>query len=213
MGMELPDNRQSWLMAPAARAQMASAAGARLEAPAKARLSSIASKDDGMTFLIVFLGGGLGAAMRHGFNLLISFLVLRSFGADFPVATLAVNVSGCFLMGAIVGYLAFTRRDFRTLAIVFEPLARWADLRPSRPFRSKPSYSSREAKAHRLRSTSWPPSALASPPCSAAYRLCVIFYDLIFVRPVDLAWEAGYPRNTLCDGQKNCPSRGDGVPP
>lgn len=87
---------------------MASAAGVRLEAPAKARLSSIASKDDGMTFLIVFLGGGLGAAMRHGFNLLISFLVLRSFGADFPVATLAVNVSGCFLMGAIVGYLAFT---------------------------------------------------------------------------------------------------------
>lgn len=73
------------------------------------RLSSAASdRDDVMRFLIVFLGGGLGAATRHGLNILISFLVLRTFGSDFPVATLVINVLGSFMMGAIVGYLAFT---------------------------------------------------------------------------------------------------------
>jgi fluoride exporter len=56
-----------------------------------------------MGFLIVFLGGGLGAALRHGVNLLVA----RWLGGGFNYATLFENVSGSFVMGLIVGYFAF----------------------------------------------------------------------------------------------------------
>ena len=56
-----------------------------------------------MGFLIVFLGGGLGAAARHGVNLLFA----RMINIGFPLGTLAVNIMGSFLMGAMVGFLAF----------------------------------------------------------------------------------------------------------
>ncbi|HZP20030.1 MAG TPA: CrcB family protein, partial [Bauldia sp.] len=54
------------------------------------------------TFL-VFLGGGLGAAMRHGVNIGSA----RVFGINFPVGTMVVNVTGSLVMGLIVAYLAF----------------------------------------------------------------------------------------------------------
>lgn len=56
-----------------------------------------------MGFLIVFLGGGLGAALRHGINLLSS----RVLGAAFPYATAFENISGSLAMGLIAGYFAF----------------------------------------------------------------------------------------------------------
>jgi fluoride exporter len=56
-----------------------------------------------MGYLLVFLGGGLGAALRHGMNLAIA----RLFGTGFPYATLIVNVSGSLVMGLIAGYFAF----------------------------------------------------------------------------------------------------------
>jgi len=54
-------------------------------------------------FVIVFLGGGLGAALRHGVNLLSA----RWLGTAFPYATLFENVTGSLLMGLIAGYFAF----------------------------------------------------------------------------------------------------------
>src|SRR5262245_31461236 len=48
-----------------------------------------------MGFLIVFLGGGLGAALRHGVNLGFA----RAFGTYFPYATMFENVSGSLAMG------------------------------------------------------------------------------------------------------------------
>ena len=54
------------------------------------------------TFL-VFLGGGLGAALRHGVNLAAG----RLLGTGFPWGTFAVNVAGCFAMGLIAGWFAF----------------------------------------------------------------------------------------------------------
>jgi CrcB protein len=56
-----------------------------------------------MGYAIVFLGGGLGAALRHGINLGAA----RWFALGFPFGTLIVNVTGSLLMGLIAGYFAF----------------------------------------------------------------------------------------------------------
>jgi fluoride exporter len=54
-------------------------------------------------FLIVFLGGGLGAALRHGVNLACARLI----GTGFNYATLLENVTGSFVMGLVIAYFAF----------------------------------------------------------------------------------------------------------
>ena len=54
------------------------------------------------SFLLVFLGGGLGAALRHGVNLISA----RWFGTAFPWHTLFENVSGSLVMGLLAGYFA-----------------------------------------------------------------------------------------------------------
>lgn len=54
------------------------------------------------TFLI-FLGGGIGAALRHGVNV----LSVQWFGVTFPWGTLIVNVTGSFLIGVLAAYFAF----------------------------------------------------------------------------------------------------------
>src|SRR5262245_38673573 len=56
-----------------------------------------------MGFLIVFLGGGIGAALRHGVNLASA----RLLGSTFPYHTLFENVTGSLVMGLIAGYFAF----------------------------------------------------------------------------------------------------------
>jgi fluoride exporter len=56
-----------------------------------------------MGFLIVFLGGGLGAALRHGVNLASA----RLLGTAFPYATLIENVTGSLAMGALAAWFAF----------------------------------------------------------------------------------------------------------
>jgi fluoride exporter len=52
---------------------------------------------------IVFLGGGIGAALRHGVNVLFG----RWFGTAFPWATLFENVGGSLVMGLLAAYFAF----------------------------------------------------------------------------------------------------------
>jgi CrcB protein len=56
-----------------------------------------------MTYLLVFLGGGLGAALRHGVNLLTA----RLFGMNFPYGTFAVNITGSLIMGLLAAWFAF----------------------------------------------------------------------------------------------------------
>ena len=51
-----------------------------------------------MSYLIVFVGAGLGGALRHGVNLAFARI------ATFPVATLTVNVLGSLLMGIAAGW-------------------------------------------------------------------------------------------------------------
>jgi CrcB protein len=52
--------------------------------------------------LLVFLGAGIGGALRHGVNVLTA----RFLGSGFPWGTLTVNVIGGFAMGVLAGWLA-----------------------------------------------------------------------------------------------------------
>ena len=54
------------------------------------------------TFL-VFLGGGVGAALRHGVNVYAG----RAFGLGFPWGTVIVNVVGSLAMGLFAAWFAF----------------------------------------------------------------------------------------------------------
>ena len=56
-----------------------------------------------MLYLIVFLGAGIGGALRHGVNVGAA----RLFGYGFPFGTLIVNILGSFVMGLLAGYFAF----------------------------------------------------------------------------------------------------------
>jgi CrcB protein len=56
-----------------------------------------------MNYLIVFVGGGIGAALRHGVNVGCA----RLCGTAFPYGTLTVNVVGSVVMGLLAGYFAF----------------------------------------------------------------------------------------------------------
>jgi CrcB protein len=56
-----------------------------------------------MGYLFVFLGAGIGGALRHGVNLAAA----RLFGTGVPVGTFAVNVLGSFVMGLLAGYFAY----------------------------------------------------------------------------------------------------------
>lgn len=47
--------------------------------------------------VLVFLGGGVGSALRW----LTGLWALRLFGPQFPSGTLIVNVIGCFIMGVL----------------------------------------------------------------------------------------------------------------
>lgn len=55
------------------------------------------------SYLLVFLGAGIGGALRHGVNLGCA----RVCGTALPFGTLTVNVVGSFVMGALAAWLAF----------------------------------------------------------------------------------------------------------
>lgn len=52
-----------------------------------------------MSYVLVFLGGGIGAALRHGVNR----AALAWLGPAAPYGTLFVNVSGSLAMGVLAG--------------------------------------------------------------------------------------------------------------
>src|SRR4029078_706132 len=56
-----------------------------------------------MSYLWVFVGGGLGASLRH----LVNLICARCIGTGFPWGTCSINISGSSVMGLIAGSLAF----------------------------------------------------------------------------------------------------------
>jgi CrcB protein len=54
------------------------------------------------TWLAIFLGAGVGGALRHGVNT----LAVRLAGDAFPYGIAFINVSGSLLMGLVAGWLA-----------------------------------------------------------------------------------------------------------
>ncbi|MEY9626192.1 CrcB protein [Sinorhizobium fredii] len=55
-----------------------------------------------IAYLIVFIGAGIGGAMRHGVNQLAAHLL----GLAFPYGTLTINVAGSVAMGILAEYFA-----------------------------------------------------------------------------------------------------------
>jgi CrcB protein len=55
-----------------------------------------------LAYLIVFLGAGIGGALRHGVNLAAARLI----GTAFPYGTLTVNVVGSLVMALIAEFFA-----------------------------------------------------------------------------------------------------------
>ena len=59
-----------------------------------------------LTWLAVGIGGALGSMARHGVNRIVAeqWPSLR-----FPLATTLINLAGCFVLGALAGFLATGR--------------------------------------------------------------------------------------------------------
>jgi CrcB protein len=64
-------------------------------------------------YLLVFIGAGLGGALRHSTNLASA----RLFGPDLPVGTLVVNLVGSLTIGCIAGYFAVRGHGSQTLQL------------------------------------------------------------------------------------------------
>jgi len=56
-----------------------------------------------MNYVLVFVGGGLGATLRHVINMTCA----RCMGTAFPWGTFIINITGSTVMGLIAGYLAY----------------------------------------------------------------------------------------------------------
>jgi len=52
-------------------------------------------------YLLVAIGGAAGAVLRY----FISVLAAERYGPKFPVGTLSINISACFLIGFVLEYL------------------------------------------------------------------------------------------------------------
>lgn len=99
MGMEFPNNRRE--------ADDSYHALSRVrEEFFFAPLSDSATRGDAMRtihgYLLVFVGAGLGGALRHSANL----MSVRLLGPDLPGSTFVVNVLGSLIVGGIAGYFA-----------------------------------------------------------------------------------------------------------
>jgi fluoride exporter len=68
------------------------------------RLRNDRSRNGGLmfSFVLVFIGAGVGGIARYATGLLTA----RAFGPGFPYGTITVNILGSFLMGLLTGIFA-----------------------------------------------------------------------------------------------------------
>ncbi|MFC6353104.1 fluoride efflux transporter FluC [Rothia nasimurium] len=59
-----------------------------------------------MVYLLVFLAGGAGAALRLWVDSWVKALVSRLWQVSMPLGTFFINVTGSFLLGCLTGLLA-----------------------------------------------------------------------------------------------------------
>ena len=55
-----------------------------------------------MSYLVVFIGAGLGGSIRHGMNIWVA----RLMGTHFPYHTFVINIVGSLAMGLVAGWFA-----------------------------------------------------------------------------------------------------------
>src|SRR5436190_15392339 len=55
-----------------------------------------------MSYVVVFLGAGVGGAVRHAMNIWVARLA----GTHFPYHTLAINITGSMVMGMVTAWFA-----------------------------------------------------------------------------------------------------------
>lgn len=55
-----------------------------------------------ISYVVVFVGAGIGGAARHGMNIWVT----RLMGTNFPWHTLLINILGSLIMGLITGWFA-----------------------------------------------------------------------------------------------------------
>ena len=67
---------------------------------------------EALVYLVVFLGAGIGGALRHGVNR--AGLLL---GSAFPWSTLAVNITGSLALGLLAGWFTFRGSSGQTLRL------------------------------------------------------------------------------------------------
>lgn len=53
-----------------------------------------------MKYLYILIGGGIGSVFRY----ILSNLIMNFFNKVFPLGTLIVNITGCFLIGLLFGF-------------------------------------------------------------------------------------------------------------
>lgn len=66
------------------------------------------------SYLLVFIGGGIGAMLRHSVNIAFA----RWLRSDFPFHTLFENVSGSLVMGLLATYFALKSGSSQPLRLL-----------------------------------------------------------------------------------------------
>lgn len=71
-----------------------------------------------MNYLYVFIGGGIGAILRY----IIQLLNGKTLSNGFPIATLAVNVIGCLVIGILAGMALKLKWNEQVVLFIFTGL-------------------------------------------------------------------------------------------
>lgn len=120
--------------------------------------------------LIVFIGGGIGTVLRH----YAIVAQARLMGPDFGYATFAVNVIGCFVIGALIEY-AGLRGNIS---------AEWRLFLATGILGGFTTFSAFSVEVVRLAQTGQTMTALVYALASVVFSVAAAFGGLLFIRGV-----------------------------